>query len=141
VRATVRKRAEHIELTRARVAVFAEVRVERDDLHAREVDAFLSQKVQRQNARLRRVAAADREPLTVQVRERRDACVRTHHDLRVKVAIGVAHAEDRKSTRLNSSHSQISYAVFCLKKKTETEAPSLDRRTLLSSLSACPFNA
>src|SRR2546430_6997315 len=27
-------------------------------------------------------------------------------------------AADRKSTRLNSSHSQISYAVFCLKKKT-----------------------
>src|SRR2546430_4628630 len=27
-----------------------------------------------------------------------------------------AHPEDRKSTRLNSSHSQISYAVFCLKK-------------------------
>src|SRR5206468_6284766 len=27
-------------------------------------------------------------------------------------------AEDRKSTRLNSSHDQISYAVFCLKKKT-----------------------
>src|SRR2546430_5608397 len=32
-----------------------------------------------------------------------------------------AHApRDRKSTRLNSSHSQISYAVFCLKKKKET---------------------
>src|SRR5688572_8493345 len=30
-----------------------------------------------------------------------------------------ATASDRKSTRLNSSHSQISYAVFCLKKKTE----------------------
>src|SRR2546430_11990857 len=34
---------------------------------------------------------------------------------------GVGHlqdfCEDRKSTRLNSSHSQISYAVFCLKKK------------------------
>src|SRR2546430_13576185 len=31
---------------------------------------------------------------------------------------------DRKSTRLNSSHSQISYAVFCLKKKkTQTESP------------------
>src|SRR5689334_24334742 len=30
-----------------------------------------------------------------------------------------AHADtDRKSTRLNSSHSSISYAVFCLKKKT-----------------------
>src|SRR2546427_3450909 len=31
----------------------------------------------------------------------------------------VAHG-DRKSTRLNSSHSQISYAVFCLKKKKKT---------------------
>src|SRR5205085_10324974 len=30
--------------------------------------------------------------------------------------------EDRKSTRLNSSHSQISYAVFCLKKKIEHDA-------------------
>src|SRR2546430_11791080 len=30
---------------------------------------------------------------------------------------GVPVARDRKSTRLNSSHSQISYAVFCLKKK------------------------
>src|SRR5256886_3102601 len=29
-----------------------------------------------------------------------------------------ARGRDRKSTRLNSSHSQISYAVFCLKKKT-----------------------
>src|SRR2546427_1650485 len=34
-------------------------------------------------------------------------------DARVLVAL----EEDRKSTRLNSSHSQISYAVFCLKKK------------------------
>src|SRR5690349_24690586 len=31
--------------------------------------------------------------------------------------IDVWHAEDRKSTRLNSSHVEISYAVFCLKKK------------------------
>src|SRR3712207_7847345 len=30
------------------------------------------------------------------------------------------HARDRKSTRLNSSHANISYAVFCLKKKTRT---------------------
>src|SRR2546430_12341591 len=29
---------------------------------------------------------------------------------------------DRKSTRLNSSHSQISYAVFCLKKKKNTKS-------------------
>src|SRR3712207_8381791 len=28
------------------------------------------------------------------------------------------HAQDRKSTRLNSSHANISYAVFCLKKKS-----------------------
>src|SRR2546427_8774294 len=32
--------------------------------------------------------------------------------------------KDRKSTRLNSSHSQISYAVFCLKKKKQTPAHS-----------------
>src|SRR2546430_7928735 len=31
----------------------------------------------------------------------------------------VRYTRDRKSTRLNSSHSQISYAVFCLKKKQE----------------------
>src|SRR2546426_1532628 len=31
--------------------------------------------------------------------------------------------EDRKSTRLNSSHLVISYAVFCLKKKKQTHTP------------------
>src|SRR3712207_7312742 len=31
---------------------------------------------------------------------------------------------DRKSTRLNSSHANISYAVFCLKKKTNTRCKS-----------------
>src|SRR5947209_13637979 len=31
-----------------------------------------------------------------------------------------AAVQDRKSTRLNSSHANISYAVFCLKKKTKT---------------------
>src|SRR2546427_7648614 len=34
-------------------------------------------------------------------------------------AVEVVFAQDRKSTRLNSSHSQISYAVFCLKKKNK----------------------
>src|SRR2546430_5004220 len=40
--------------------------------------------------------------------------------------------QDRKSTRLNSSHSQISYAVFCLKKKKEQHrcATSTSRDTL-----------
>src|SRR2546427_10859224 len=37
--------------------------------------------------------------------------------LGVRAGSGVQSALDRKSTRLNSSHSQISYAVFCLKKK------------------------
>src|SRR2546430_11691874 len=35
---------------------------------------------------------------------------------------GQLHPRDRKSTRLNSSHSQISYAVFCLKKKKNNYA-------------------
>src|SRR2546430_4160038 len=35
---------------------------------------------------------------------------------------------DRKSTRLNSSHSQISYAVFCLKKKKKTNANDICHR-------------
>src|SRR3712207_7690580 len=33
---------------------------------------------------------------------------------------GAAEVEDRKSTRLNSSHANTAYAVFCLKKKTVT---------------------
>src|SRR5947209_16697130 len=33
---------------------------------------------------------------------------------------------DRKSTRLNSSHANISYAVFCLKKKKKTQKPAMD---------------
>src|SRR5258708_10016105 len=34
--------------------------------------------------------------------------------------LGIEHRKDRKSTRLNSSHQIISYAVFCLKKKKIT---------------------
>src|SRR3712207_7807474 len=42
------------------------------------------------------------------------------------------HDADRKSTRLNSSHANISYAVFCLKKKPTflVRAPNLLRREL-----------
>src|SRR2546427_5354536 len=40
-------------------------------------------------------------------------------------AAAQAHDGDRKSTRLNSSHSQISYAVFCLKKKKKKNAPHI----------------
>src|SRR5258707_10830584 len=35
--------------------------------------------------------------------------------------------QDRKSTRLNSSHANISYAVFCLKKKTNSQQISRSR--------------
>src|SRR3712207_6978038 len=38
-------------------------------------------------------------------------------DASLKGKAGIANAQDRKSTRLNSSHANISYAVFCLKKK------------------------
>src|SRR5689334_24711787 len=41
-------------------------------------------------------------------------------------------AQDRKSTRLNSSHSSISYAVFCLKKKKNTKTHSTDHTTTIS---------
>src|SRR2546430_7808099 len=37
----------------------------------------------------------------------------------ISARAGAVPQRDRKSTRLNSSHSQISYAVFCLKKKKE----------------------
>src|SRR3712207_6940346 len=54
-----------------------------------------------------------------------------------RVGRGIRHGEeDRKSTRLNSSHANISYAVFCLKKKIKpintTQHPSLSHRLLLS---------
>src|SRR2546427_6976458 len=48
------------------------------------------------------------------------ACVRHQ-------AIAAESARDRKSTRLNSSHSQISYAVFCLKKKKKKDTKKSKR--------------
>src|SRR5437868_7299057 len=42
--------------------------------------------------------------------------------------------EDRKSTRLNSSHVSISYAVFCLKKKKEKKIYHRTSRTCLGSI-------
>src|SRR3989440_6719682 len=49
-------------------------------------------------------------------------------------AEGSASDPDRKSTRLNSSHDQISYAVFCLKKKKKTERSTCEwKRTRVNS--------
>src|SRR2546430_7116764 len=53
-------------------------------------------------------AAVDRHP--------REVLMGPREELRVVPGLG-QYPLDRKSTRLNSSHSQISYAVFCLKKK------------------------
>src|SRR2546422_6737316 len=43
---------------------------------------------------------------------------------------------DRKSTRLNSSHGYISYAVFCLKKKKPTAGPFVRLRLLVRTAQA-----
>src|SRR2546422_8526226 len=43
------------------------------------------------------------------------------------IVVAAARPTDRKSTRLNSSHGYISYAVFCLKKKN-TATPTIVRR-------------
>src|SRR2546430_4950527 len=56
---------------------------------------------------------------------------------------GLRAGQDRKSTRLNSSHSQISYAVFCLKKKkkkkqlTRTTKKSFTMSDLLKDMWTC----
>src|SRR5690349_24244731 len=55
--------------------------------------------------------------------QRRAPPIREDHGLADRGAIGLGErgrivvGQDRKSTRLNSSHVEISYAVFCLKKK------------------------
>src|SRR3712207_7017714 len=61
---------------------------------------------------LRLAAVRPREPPEVVV----ERAVLHHHDHHV-IERHVRRARDRKSTRLNSSHANISYAVFCLKKK------------------------
>src|SRR2546422_4057646 len=48
-----------------------------------------------------------------------------------------AAAEDRKSTRLNSSHGYISYAVFCLKKKKKKKNELTDRRAATRQRPGC----
>src|SRR5256885_9671601 len=61
---------------------------------------------------------------------------KAHHDQSNARSVGAANpaadAVDRKSTRLNSSHLVISYAVFCLKKKKESHSRN-DRISARSS--------
>src|SRR2546430_5491712 len=68
---------------------------------------------------------------------RRSARLAAHPVVRASPGGDQARGGDRKSTRLNSSHSQISYAVFCLKKKkkqsTNTDL-SREKRKKVSDL-------
>src|SRR5689334_23775991 len=73
----------------------------------------------------RRVRVPERAAARAQRRRRREALPRSDsrdpeggEGSRDRDADHRADEGDRKSTRLNSSHSSISYAVFCLKKKT-----------------------
>src|SRR5687768_18094548 len=47
---------------------------------------------------------------------------------KIKIGETIGKREDRKSTRLNSSHGYISYAVFCLKKKKKEKTKSKDNK-------------
>src|SRR5258708_30680902 len=58
--------------------------------------------------------------------------ITTYDDIRALTALDIDCALDRKSTRLNSSHQIISYAVFCLKKKKHTIARSLTLTTAIT---------
>src|SRR5438034_8753248 len=53
-----------------------------------------------------------------------------HEVLRVEITVAQmkAQLQDRKSTRLNSSHTVISYAVFCLKKKKKKKTKNKQKK-------------
>src|SRR3712207_7405347 len=75
---------------------------------------FRSVELGEEHPLVRRVDAVGRQPGPEEHQRRAE--------LLDEVGLGTAAAlleEDRKSTRLNSSHANISYAVFCLKKKTQ----------------------
>src|SRR2546429_5935956 len=67
--------------------------------------------------------------------EQGDVCAGNMTDVRQQPGndsiVGRRPGEDRKSTRLNSSHGYISYAVFCLKKKKNTYSVSVSAITAI----------
>src|SRR5687768_18342856 len=73
---------------------------------------------------LRRPPRSTLFPYTTLFRSHGPARVHTGRITRLKHAPIAAEHQDRKSTRLNSSHGYISYAVFCLKKKNIPQAIS-----------------
>src|SRR5256885_6836233 len=79
------------------------------DLHAVEATGPL--------IRAQGIRAADLEPVAIEVRGERHARRAARAVLPERAACKFARQNNRKSTRLNSSHLVISYAVFCLKQK------------------------
>src|SRR5690349_14737470 len=77
----------------------------------------------------------EQQKLVFVVEQNRDAQMRSLLTLETHVEKAKL---DRKSTRLNSSHVEISYAVFCLKKKNRRHVQSLDRCCLSSCRSEPP---
>src|SRR5947209_10954342 len=76
-----------------------------------------------------------------------DVARRTEGEAEMKITIEstskiVSLRQDRKSTRLNSSHANISYAVFCLKKKTaDPRGPAATSLSAASAFSLVPRQA
>src|SRR6266487_5565846 len=124
-------------LARERPPVQSGRGVQDGDLESEDLAAAVSGRAHPINLLLHRrnylIVARQREEPVVGAEQQRNAVVpeqRTDVDLasptrreRVKVLtkppahVTAVHGQDRKSTRLNSSHPSISYAVFCLKKK------------------------
>src|SRR5207253_7370582 len=68
-------------------------------------------------------------PYTTLFRSRAERCCRASGRGSARDARSRCPPRDRKSTRLNSSHVAISYAVFCLKKKKKNKVSNLKSRS------------
>src|SRR5690242_21051583 len=56
-----------------------------------------------------------------------------------RAVVRFARRPDRKSTRLNSSHMTISYAVFCLKKKKKKKKKKINEKKIIKNNSMTPY--
>src|SRR2546427_3152261 len=90
--------------------------------HAHAVQHLHGVSVEIGSVELQLAAGDQRAPaLAVVVHQLGELRLRHAAGAAAELAVAARHL-DRKSTRLNSSHSQISYAVFCLKKKKKKQA-------------------
>src|SRR5438270_8729371 len=90
-------------------------------VYIRDLHSFPTRRSSDLRAVARRPARADQRMVRGREDRRHQAVPGLPAQIRGRFHLGDADQPlraDRKSTRLNSSHSQISYAVFCLKKKT-----------------------